>query len=153
MPFEIHPATLDDVPELVRVYQESLADNVDFLARYNEVPPQVLEAYHYSEFEDYFEHSCARVFKVMDIANGVIAGCSVWEFPWDEIAVPLDQGCLDKDSPCHESLEEEEDSPGQIASKEEKLDKRQWCEVGGLDVEWFDEVNVCNMAFYPTYYN
>lgn len=148
---------LADVPELVRVYHESFADDVDFLTEFKEVPSHVLTAYHHSQISGDFEHSWSRVFKVVDGADGSIAGFSVWQFPRDGELVRPDEAFLEEyeDNPDRVCLGGNEDSPGREISKEEKPNKGllPWWEVEGINLDWAAMVNVSRMAFPPTYYN
>ena len=81
MPFELQPATLEDIPELVKVYHAAFADDKHFNACYGAVPPRVLYELDTQSFTDIFDLRWVHFFKVVDTETGCIAGWSQWEYP------------------------------------------------------------------------
>ena len=80
MSFEIHSATIDDIPELVRVFHESFREDRSFKACYGAVPFKLLEEFHIQEFQDIFSRWWVHYFKIIDSSNQQIAGFSGWRF-------------------------------------------------------------------------
>ena len=88
MSFEILPVSLNDIPELVRIYHEAhLSEDPFFQMDFGDIPSDVLVAKHLLQFLTYFEVGDAwttgnAIFKAVDKSTGAIAGWSMFEFPF-----------------------------------------------------------------------
>lgn len=112
MAFEIQSATVNDIPELVRVFHESFIEDISFKACYGAVPFKLLEQFHINDFHDMFSRSWVHFFKVVDTSNQQIAGFSGWRF-------------------CHPAKDEE--ACIQTAIAKEKDNSLPWHQVIGLN--------------------
>ena len=85
MSFEILPVSLNDIPELVRIYHEAHSDDPFHQMDFGDIPADVLVAKHLLQFLTYFEvedgYECNEIFKAVDKSTGAIAGWSMFVYP------------------------------------------------------------------------
>ena len=81
MAFKTSPATSADIQELSIVMYESFIDDPHARAKFDALSQaQVVQCWT-PRLTEMFRDVCFRIFKVVEISDGTIVGCSVFRFP------------------------------------------------------------------------